>query len=154
MGGIALIVSLSLLLTLTLGAVAVAQTAVLELRMAQNGADAARAFQAAEAALAAAEGDIEAGNPGPLLASQAYRDDRPWQTVDWPDGGSEAYAVERLARIVDKRLVPIDVYRITARGEGPAGARTWLQSTYGVALAPGADPALTGRLSWVVLPAW
>ena len=149
--GIVLLVSLSLLLALTLGALAAAQTTVLELRMTRNGADAALAFHAAEAALAEAEAAIRQGSAKPVLAAQRYGDDAPWRTYDWPDSRS-AYVVEPVARIRDAQLREVAVFRITARGEGPGGAVARVQTTYGVAIDTGADPVLTGRLSWVALP--
>lgn len=148
--GMALLVSLSLLLALTLIAVGAAQTTILELRMTRNGTDAALAFHAAEAALAAAERDIEAGIAPGVLAFQSYGGEAPWQTYAWPDSRS-AYLVEVVAGIEDSEGVAIDVFRITARGRGPGGAGAWLQTTYGAASTPGADPALSGRLSWAVL---
>ena len=149
--GMVLFVSLGLLLALTLGALAAAQTTVLELRMTRNGADAALAFYAAEAALAAAETAIGQGAAKPVLASQSYGDDAAWRDHGWPDSPS-AYAIEHVASIPDAHSPEVAVYRITARGEGPGGAVVRVQATYGVALGPGADPATTGRLSWVALP--
>ena len=149
--GVVLLVSLSLLLALTLGALAAAQTTVLELRMTRNGADAALAFHAAEAALATAEKAIERGAAKPVLAFQYYGKDAPWRDYDWPDSPS-AYVVEEVATIRDPGLPDVAVYRITARGQGPGGAVVRVQATYGVAAGTGADPATTGRLSWVVLP--
>lgn len=145
-----LLVSLGLLLSLTLAAVSAAQTTVLELRMARNGRDAALAFHAAEAALADAEraimtGAVHASPP------RAYGERSRWQGHDWPDSQS-AYLVEVVATIGAPPAGDIAVFRITARGRGPGGAVAWLQTTYGRAIAPGADPRMTGRLSWVALP--
>ena len=149
--GMVLLVSLSLLLALTLGALAAAQTTVLELRMTRNGADAALAFHAAETALAAAETAIGHGAAQGVLGNQSYGSDAPWRNYDWPDSPS-AYVVEHVASIPNAQSPAVAVYRITARGEDPGGAVVRVQATYGVAVGPGADPAATGRLSWVALP--
>ncbi len=150
--GMVLLISLGLLLSLTLAAVSAAQTTVLELRMARNGRDATLAFHAAEAALSDAELAIVAGTVSPLSA-QAYRAAPPWQSHDWPDSDS-AYVVEAVATVGEEPSGEVEVFRVTARGRGPGSAVAWLQTTYGQANAPGADPRMTGRLSWVALPAW
>ena len=144
-----LLVSLGLLLSLTLAAVSAAQTTVLELRMARNGRDATLAFHAAEAALSEAESAIAAGTVSPL-PPPAYGAAPPWRSHDWPDSPS-AYVVEAVGETPSSEVV---VFRVTARGRGPGSAVAWLQTTYGRANTPGADPRLTGRLSWVALPAW
>ena len=146
-----LLVSLGLLLALTLAAVSAAQTTVLELRMARNGRDATLAFHAAEAALSEAEVAIMAGTVSPL-PPPAYGAAPPWQSHDWPDADS-AYVVEAVAT-VGEPSGEVAVFRVTARGRGPGSAVAWLQTTYGQANAPGANPRMTGRLSWVALPAW
>ena len=149
--GMVLMVSLTLLLALTLGAVSAAQTTVLELRMTRNGADAALAFRAAEAALLEGEHAVEAGPVSGMLTAQAYGEDPAWQAHGWPDAQS-AYAVESVATLPSPSAPEVEVYRITARGRGPNGAVVWLQTTYGVAASPGASPEMLGRLSWVSLP--
>ena len=146
-----LLISLGLLLSLTLAAVSAAQTTVLELRMARNGRDATLAFHAAEVALSDAESAIVAGTVSPLSAP-AYGATPSWQSHDWPDSDS-AYVVEAIATVGEPSS-EIAVFRVTARGRGPGSAVAWLQTTYGRANAPGADPRMTGRLSWVALPAW
>ena len=143
-----LLVSLGLLLSLTLAAVSAAQTTVLELRMARNGRDAALALHTAEAALADAELAIVTGAVSPL-PPPAYGQAPPWQFHDWPDSDS-AYLVEAVAVLAGPPFGDVAVFRITARGRGPGSAVAWLQTTYGRA-APGADPRMTGRLSWVAL---
>lgn len=145
-----LLVSLGLLLSLTLAAVSAAQTTVLELRMARSGRDAALALHAAEAALADAELAIVSGAVSPL-SPPAYGQAPSWQSRDWPDSQS-AYVVEAVATVGKPPFGEVAVFRITARGRGPGGAVAWLQTTYGRATAPGADPRMTGRLSWVALP--
>ena len=145
--GMVLLVSLGLLLSLTLAAVSAAQTTVLELRMARNGRDAALAFHAAEAALSDAERAIMGGAVSPL-PPPAYGETPPWRSHPWPDSEA-AYVVEAVANVG-----PIAVLRVTARGRGPGGTVAWLQTTYGRATGRGADPGMTGRLSWVALPAW
>jgi type IV pilus assembly protein PilX len=147
-----LLVSLSLLLALTLAAVSAAQTTVLELRMARNGRDAALAFHAAEAALSDAELAILAGTVSALPAP-AYGVVPPWQSHDWPDTES-AYVIEAVTTVGETPSSEVAVFRVTARGRGPGNAVAWLQTTYGRASAPGANPPMTGRLSWVALPAW
>ncbi|MCY4015244.1 MAG: PilX N-terminal domain-containing pilus assembly protein [Gammaproteobacteria bacterium] len=150
--GMVLLISLGLLLSLTLAAVSAAQTTVLELRMARNGRDATIAFHAAEAALSEAESAIVAGTVSPL-SPPAYGAAPPWQSHDWPDSDS-AYIVEAVATVGEPPSSQIAVFRVTARGQGPGGAVAWLQTTYGRSNAAGADPRMTGRLSWVALPAW
>lgn len=147
-----LLVSLGLLLALTLAAVSAAQTTVLELRMARNGRDAALAFHAAEAALLDAESAIAAGTVS-TLSPHAYAAAPPWQTHDWPDSES-AYVVEAVATVGETPSAEVAVFRVTARGQGPGSAVAWLQTTYGQAGGSGADLRMTGRLSWVALPAW
>jgi len=137
-------------LSLTLTAVSAAQTTVLELRMARNGRDAALAFHAAEAALSDAERAIMAGVVV-ALPPPAYGEQPRWQSYDWPDSQS-AYIVEAVAT-VGEPPGDIAVFRITARGRGPGSAVAWLQTTYGRADGR-AGRGMTGRLSWVVLPAW
>ena len=148
--GMVLLVSLGLLLSLTLAAVSAAQTTVLELRMARNGRDAALAFQAAESALADAERAIVTGVV-PALPPPAYGEAPRWQAHHWPNSSS-AYLVEAVASVGGAPPGDVAVFRITARGRGPGGAVAWLQTTYGRANAPGADPRMIGRLSWVALP--
>ena len=148
--GMVLLVSLGLLLSLTLAAVSAAQTTVLELRMARNGRDAALAFHAAEAALSDAERAIVTGTVA-ALPPPAYGEASRWQSHHWPDSQS-AYLVEAVAAVGGPPPGDVAVFRITARGRGPGGAVAWLQTTYGRRNAPGADPRMTGRLSWVALP--
>lgn len=150
--GMVLLVSLGLLLSLTLATVSGAQTTVLELRMARNGRDATLAFHAAEAALLEAELAIMAGTVS-AVSAPAYGAAPPWQSHDWPDSDS-AYIVEAVATVGETPSNEVAVFRVTARGQGPGSAVAWLQTTYGRANAPGADPRMTGRLSWVALPAW
>ena len=147
--GMVLLISLGLLLALTLGAVSAAQTVILEQRMTRNEADAARAFLAAEAALATVEAEIESGTITALLPAQAYGDDPPWRVRDWSQPGP-VHAVAMLVGVQDQSGNDVDVYRITVREEGPAGAVAWLQTTYGV-VNGGGDSPLAGRLSWVTL---
>ena len=148
--GMVLLVSLGLLLSLTLAAVSAAQTTVLELRMARNGRDAALAFHAAEAALSDAERAIMAGAVA-ALPPRGYGETPRWQSHPWPDSQS-AYLVEAVASVGGPTPGDIGVFRVTARGRGPGVAVAWLQTTYGRANGPGADPRMTGRLSWVALP--
>lgn len=125
--GIALFVSLALLLSLTVAATIAAQTATLELRMARYAQDERAAFHRAERALAQAEAALAAG------AAPA-------------DGAG----IEWLARIAASSTPPVtvDIYRVTVAGIAPGGAAARLQSTYGVASG---DSPLAGRLSWIEL---
>ena len=148
--GMVLLVSLGLLLSLTLATVSAAQTTVLELRMARNGRDAALAFHAAERALSAAELAIMSGAVSALPAP-AYGQAPPWHSHDWPDAET-AYVVEAVATVAETSSGEVSVFRVTARGQGPGSAVVWLQTTYGRADTPGANPRMTGRLSWVALP--
>lgn len=151
--GIVLFVSLALLLALTLGALGAAQTTVLELRMARNAQDAALAFHAAESALVRAETALAAGVVVDVLAAPVYGEVAPWRESDWRGADDSDTIVESVAAIQALLTpdAPVDVYRVTARGVGPGGAVVLLQSTVGVAAAPGADATLVGRLSWVRL---
>ena len=146
--GMVLLISLGLLLALALGAVSAAQTVIFEQRMTRNEADAMRAFHAAELTLAAAETEIETGTVAGLLPAPAYGDGPSWHGHDWPDLGP-AYVIAPLASLEDQSGNAVDVYRITARGQGPGGAVAWLQATYGFII--GGDSPLAGRLSWVTL---
>ena len=125
--GIALFVSLALLLSLTIAAAIAAQTATLELRMVRYAQDERTAFHRAEGALARAEAALAAGAT----------------TVD-------GAGIERLAQLVASSTPPVavEIYRVTVSGTGPGGAAVRLQSTYGVS---NADTPLTGRLSWIEL---
>ena len=174
--GIVLFVSLALLTVLTVGALAAAQTTTLELRMARNQHDAARALHAAEHALLAAEAWLQtaATDPAALFAVSGnglYRAAGYGETAHWRDASAWAtartvsplsngatpprYLVEWLGTHIDTgtpsaRLPPlaIDIFRITARGSGERASAT-LQSTYGRARGNLGPRALTGRLSWV-----
>lgn len=181
--GIVLFVSLALLLALAVGGVAVAQIATLELRMARNYQDAALAFHAAEAALLEAETwlAVNAGDPPALFAMDGnglfgavpYGLQLPWQRAGvWTDSRSQPvanalphvtaqprYIVEWLATLAlpaagGTPAATIDIFRITARGQGVLAAAT-LQSTYGRSRGAGGANAhpMTGRLSWIDLGA-
>ena len=179
--GIVLFVSLALLLALSVGGVAAAQIATLELRMARNDRDAALAFHAAEAALLEAETWLAANADDPhalfavdgngLFSAIPYGEQPPWQLAGiWTSNRSRRvanvipdvveqprYVIEWLSTFVEpgtSTLPPttIDLFRITARGTGVHASAT-LQSTCGRARgsATGAAHAMTGRLSWVDL---
>jgi type IV pilus assembly protein PilX len=89
--GAALVVALLILLALTLVGTATARMSLLEERMTGNAQDRNIAFQAAEAALRAAEGDLQAavlpdftGTDGRYQPADPD-DDPVWKTVDWSD---------------------------------------------------------------------
>lgn len=119
--GVALFISLVLLLVLTIIGVSAVQTTSLEVRMARNDYDSLLAFQAAESALRDAETAIEAlltldnfDDTGTLgLWEIADLDEPPrWETADWngatsvvaasamPDVSSQPrYIIERAATV-------------------------------------------------------
>ena len=100
--GMALFISLVLLLVLTLIGVSAVQTTTLETRMARNDHDALLAFQAAESALREAEIRLETitsvaafsptGNDG-LWAMPASNEQARWQQDDIWESGSRAVAL-------------------------------------------------------------
>ena len=176
--GIALLVALALLTALTVATLAVAQTTTLELAMARNDEDAARAFYAADAALTEAEAWLRAnatdpkllfsGSSSGLLAAPAYGAQGP-SALDVRTAGRAAaapsgvaapprYVIEWLGGRRDsgttaQPLPPaqVDWYRITARGVGSSFAVALAQSTWGQTRDGGTERALTGRLSWTRL---
>lgn len=169
--GTALFLGLALLLAISAGALSGALTTTLELRMSRNSHDMARAFQAAEAALAEAEARLEiAGGakapvyPGPRYGEVAgWRDPAAWQThattARMPLAGvldPPQVLVERATILGgDNGELPVepvvDVFRVTAVAfAGSRSASVWLQSTYAVA-RDRAHRRLNGRLSWIEL---
>ena len=168
-----LFVGLALLLALSVAALATAQIAILELRMARAETAAEQALFAAEAALREAEwwlrriNDPAALFPAPSsarFAGVAYGAEDPWRRagvwssapalgVDLPLVSVQPrYLVEWLGSFTDagtrSRPLPpavIDLYRVTAQG---GGGTALLQTTIGQ-VRGGGSRAFTGRLSWV-----
>jgi type IV pilus assembly protein PilX len=168
--GIALFISLVLLLVLTIIGVSSVQTTTLETRMARNEHDTLLAFQAAELALRDAERFLETG-----VKTTAFSDDGAgglWTVAElgglnrwddpkvWETGGSVVassnfgavvakqpprYLIEHVASVIREENAyqindpysataadRIEIFRITARGEGGTrNAQVLLQSTYG-----------------------
>ena len=97
--GVALIISLVLLMVLTIAGVSAVQTTSLELRMARNDNDGLLAFQAAESALRDAEDEIEAltdttsftgAGSGGRWTIAPLGDPERWQAPGvWTGGGSK-----------------------------------------------------------------
>jgi type IV pilus assembly protein PilX len=158
--GIALFISLVLLLVLTMTGVSAVQTASLEQHMARNARDRMLAFQSAESALRDAERFVEAlasaADVEPIAGfGQAERWQDPMIWMGPPSRVAETaivgvaaparYVVEHMTTVVreadphrleDPYAVPppaeIEIFRITARGIGGSGnAAVVLQTTYG-----------------------
>ena len=174
--GIVLFMGLALLLALSVGALATAQTTTLELRMGRNTLAAEQALLAAEAALGEAERWLAAHADDPVLAfavsgtgrfkAPRYGQPMPWQqTAVWHNAPTLAaalplaresprYLIEWIASFTDvgtptQPLPPatIDVYRITAQG---GGGTALVQATFGH-MRGGGNRRFAGRLSWVRL---
>lgn len=174
--GIVLFMGLALLLALSVGALATAQTTTLELRMARNALAAEQALQAAEAALAEAERWLATHDDDPAKVFPApgrgrfegpiYGQPMRWeQTAAWTAGPAVAgqlpltrepprHLIEWIASFTDigtpSRPLPpaiVDVYRITAQG---GGGTALLQTTFGK-VRGGGNRGFSGRLSWVRL---
>lgn len=174
--GIVLFMGLALLLALSAGALATAQTTTVELRMARNTLAAEQALQAAEAALGEAERWLAAHADDPVRAfavpgngrfhGPVYGQPAPWpQTASWNTAPTLAgslplgrepprYLIEWIASFRDvgtptRPLPPatVDVYRITAQG---GGGTALVQATFGQ-VRGGGSRRFAGRLSWVRL---
>ena len=102
--GVALFISLVLLLVLTIAGVSAVQTTSLEERMARNTHDNLLAFQSAESALREAEGWILAnvgstaiftdGGTNGLWTTAPYDEaDQRWEEDIWADGSAQSIAV-------------------------------------------------------------
>jgi type IV pilus assembly protein PilX len=166
--GLALFISLVLLLVLTVISVSAVQTSTLETRLARNQHDTLLAFQAAELALRDAEQFLDtietasefAAGAGRWLLPAAGAVDRWEEPGVWSGSGSVAvasavggvaeaprYLIEYLASLQDD-AGEVAVFRITARGiGGSANAQALLQTTYGRRVDGGADAVVaTSRL--------
>ena len=165
--GVALFVSLILLLMLTIIGVSAVRTSTLEMRMVRNSHDAMLAFQAAEAGLREAEASLvgldsladfgEQGEAGRWAVAPLGEADRWTLPGVWAEGsrqsvaatgtggGSSRYMIEHLTTLdvtepTESAEPGIAVFRITARASGVGGlAVTMLQSTYAVSLAGSAE---------------
>ena len=174
--GIVLFMGLALLLALSVGALATAQTTTLELRMARNALAAEQALQAAEAALGEAERWLatHADDParvfpapsGGRFEGPVYGQPMPWQQIAaWAAAPAVAaqlplarepprHLIEWIASFTDvgtpSRPLPpaiVDVFRITAQG---GGGTVLVQTTFG-RVRGGGSRRFSGRLSWVRL---
>ena len=157
--GVVLLLALTLLATLSVAAVAAAQVAALELRMARNAHDGALALAAAEAALA--QGERLAGTfptaafgssgepglhvPAPFGAAERWRQAGVW----WGQGSRPAPVAgvalppRFLIEWVTTRADGSEVFRVTARAVGgTALARAMVQSVVAW------DGTTMRRLSW------
>lgn len=103
--GVALFISLVLLLVLTIAGVSAVQTTSLEERMARNTHDSLLAFQSAESALREAEGWImgnvnstaqfsDAGTDGLWTTAPYDEADQRWEEDIWADGNAQSIAVD------------------------------------------------------------
>lgn len=124
--GVALFISLVLLLVLTIIGVSAVQTTSLEVRMARNDYDSLLAFQAAESALRDAEVAIEAlltvdnfddvGTNG--LWEIADMDEAPrWETANWA-GGSTVVAASAMDEVNAQPRYIIEHAATVQRAEG------------------------------------
>lgn len=158
--GIALVVTLLLLLIVTLLGLAAMRGTLLQERMAANAMARAFAFQAAEAVLREAEA-VAAGRPAPPAAGcnngicvEPTQEIPAWQAgdFDWEDDGRAGTEIEGIEShyviepwgedstscpgSVDMSSPdcgpPARVYRITVRSAAPDGAEVMLQSLYRV----------------------
>ncbi len=157
--GIALVVTLLLLLIVTLLGLAAMRGTLLQERLAANAMARAFAFQAAEAVLREAEGDAE-DRPEPPAAgcvngicAEPSQEIPAWQAgdFDWEDDGRAGTEIEGIEShyviepwgedssacpsSVDMKSecgTPAQVYRITVRSAAPDGAEVMLQSLYRV----------------------
>ena len=110
--GLALFISLVVLLIITIIGVSAVQTTTLEERMAANARDHDIAFQAAEAALLSAEALVEILQPadvpsfggntnGRYLPSGAGNQPR-WETVDWPGDATIPLSDDTIPGVADQ----------------------------------------------------
>jgi type IV pilus assembly protein PilX len=159
--GLALFISLVLLLVLTVMGVSAVQTSTLETRLARNQYDTLLAFQAAELALRDAERFIETLDPDTdfgdgdgLWLPPAPDEVNLWERPDvWSGEGSRAassaaavaepprYLIERLA-LVEHEGGRFAMFRVTARAVGGrTSTQALLQTTYGSWIGAGGDDA-------------
>ena len=107
--GVALFISLVLLLVLTIVGISSVQTTSLEVRMSRNAHDSTLAFQAAESALRDAEVAIEAvltttifDNAGPTYSVADLDDPHRWEEVGVWTGGNSAVAATAVDGVVEQ----------------------------------------------------
>lgn len=152
--GMALMMSLVMLLVLSLVAMGSAQSTKLELKMAQYAADRIRAMHDAEAALDAARHWIEVERG--MLFTTCGRPDAAgeWRGSAAPGDASRkmpTYVVTCLDQIDESTITPGSLVSVLLlRGEGFAATGNHsvvLESTVGIT-APGQTSTSTGLLSW------
>ncbi len=110
--GVALFISLVVLLIITIIGVSAVQTTTLEERMAANARDHGIAFQAAESALITAEDLVEilqpsdlpsfGGNTNGRYVPTAVGTQPRWETVDWPGDGTIPTAADVIPGVSDQ----------------------------------------------------
>ena len=144
--GVALFISLVLLLVLTIIGVSSVQTTSLEVRMTGNEHNTMLAFQAAESALRDAEAQLEtvvalgaftqAGTNG-LYEVADLGDPEHWQAAAVWTGANSRLAPTQVDGVAEQPYAAaasdrVEMFRITARGVGGnTNARVLLQSNYG-----------------------
>lgn len=137
--GVALFISLVLLLVLTIAGVSAVQTTSLEERMARNTHDTLLAFQSAESALREAERWItanvnstaqftDAGNNGLWTAMPYDEADQRWEEDIWADGSAQSIqAASAVAGVATQPRFIIEWVATVQRDENP----NLLGSSYG-----------------------
>lgn len=110
--GVALFISLVVLLIITIIGVSAVQTTSLEERMAANARDHDIAFQAAESALTSGEGVVElllpadvpgfGGNTNGRYLPSAVGTQPRWETVDWPGDATIPLADDTIPGVSDQ----------------------------------------------------
>lgn len=163
--GTVLFLGLALLLAITAGVLAAAQTTSLELRMSRNSHEAALALRAADATLAEAEAWLQSnGDPadarvysgGTLYgAVEAWRDQTVWtshgQTAQTPLPGvveAPRLLIELVTTVESPPGTFVDVFRVTVTAVGGNRATAVrLQAAYARTRADGG----IRRLSWAEL---
>ena len=110
--GVALFISLVVLLIITIIGVSAVQTTTLEERMAANARDHGIAFQAAESALITGEDLVEILQPSDLPSFGGNTNGRyvpgavgaqpRWETVDWPGDGTIPTAADVIPGVADQ----------------------------------------------------
>jgi len=150
--GSALLVSLIILVVMTLLGLSGMRTAVMEERMAGNMRDNELAFQAAEAALRAAEKNITDN----IISTTAFdadgtdglynnSDARIWQNISWTNADSLAYTGFDSASTtgVSVTSAPRYVIQHLASSTGGSGVRNPMQLNYGQGTGAGAIQTFT-----------
>lgn len=136
--GLALIVSLIMLLLMTLLAVSSMRTTILEEKMAGNYKDRNTAFQAAEAGIRAGEGYLRTTMVLPTFDGSTaglYQPATPpnmavWQTVDWTDIVNEVVAYVGLSEVAEQPNYIIEELQPVAEPGGTLEVGTALENRF------------------------